>query len=288
VDTAENRLHLLYELNRRLTTLDDPKDFQSYITRRTREIFNAEGGSLLLLDRSKNEFYFPIASQSAASHVTPAQLAEIRFPADRGVAGWVLANDQAVWVPDVSKDSRFYSGIDEQTATETHSILAAPLRTSTGNIGVIELVNPADGNVDKEDLEFFEMLASDIAVSYEKAALLDRLRGEVSALRQLCRGLGVVLLGGGLLAAVGAVFFGCAGRTVERAAGGAGLWIGIVGAVIGVALIRAARRSDTGDESRLKPGARWKRAHPSASMSLPRAFQGAPGFSPVIHHRVPG
>jgi len=244
VDTASERLNLLYDLNRRLTTLDDARKFQAYVTQRTREIFGADGGSLLLLDRVRNEFYFPVASQSAASHVTPAQLAEIRFPADRGIAGWVLSNDQAVWVPDVSKDERFYSDVDKKTETQTHSILAAPLRTSTGNIGVIELINPARSSFGKEDLEFFEVLASDIAVSYEKAALLDRLRGEVNALQQLCRGLGAVLLGGGLIVAAGAVFY-----RLARAAPLAelpvtpGVWIGIAGAVIGAALIRAARRN---------------------------------------------
>jgi GAF domain-containing protein len=242
VDTAENRLHLLYELNRRLTTLDNPGEFQSYVTQRTREIFEAEGGSLLLLDRRKNEFYFPVASQSAASHVTPAQLAEIRFPADRGVAGWVLRNDQAVWVPDVSRDDRFYSDVDRQTDAHTHSILAAPLRTSSGNIGVIELINPARADFGKDDLEFFEVLASDIAVSYEKAALLQRLRGELGALRQLCRGLGIVLLGSGALVGVGAVFIRVA-RAVPliEIPATPGVWIGIVGAAIGAALVRAAR-----------------------------------------------
>jgi GAF domain-containing protein len=242
VDTAESRLHVLYELNRRLTTLADPAEFQAYITRRSREIFNAEGGSLLLLDRNKDEFYFPVASQSAASHVTPAQLAEIRFPADRGVAGWVLRNDQAVWVPDVSRDERFYPNVDKQTDATTHSILAAPLRTSNGNIGVLELINPAQTTFTKEDLEFFEALASDIAVSYEKAELLERLRGEVGALRQLCHWLGIALIGGGVIIGLGTVFFRLARATplVELALT-PGLWIGIVAAVIGAALVRAVR-----------------------------------------------
>ena len=242
METAENRLHLLYEFSRRLTTLADPAEFQAYTTRRTREIFNAEGGSLLLLDSDKDEFYFPIASQSAASHVTPAQLAEIRFPADRGIAGWVLRNDQVIWVPDVSNDERFYSDIDKRTDAVTHSILAAPLRTSSGNIGVIELINPAQKTFTKEDLEFFEALASDIAVSYEKAELLARLRGEVGALRQICRGIGMALVGVGALIGVGTLFFRLARATpLAELAFAPGLWVGVVGALIGAALIRASR-----------------------------------------------
>lgn len=242
MDSADKRLHLLYELNRRLTTLEDPHEFQTYITRCTREIFDAEGGSLLLLDRSRNEFYFPVASQKAGSNVTPAQLGEIRFPADRGVAGWVLANDQAVWVPDVSRDERFYSDVDKKTAAHTHSILAAPLRTSNGNIGVIELINPARSSFEKDDLDFFEALASDIAVSYEKAALLERLRGEVGALRQLCRAVGSVLLAGGLAVAVGALFIRAARAVpLSELPATPGLWIGLAAAAIGVALAYVAR-----------------------------------------------
>lgn len=244
MDTAAERLHLICDVHRRLTTLEDPKAFQEYITRRTREIFDAEGGSLLLLDPATNEFFFPVASQKAGSHVTPAQLAEIRFPADRGVAGWVLANDQAVWVPDVSRDERFYSDVDRQTETHTQSILAAPLRTSTGNIGVIELVNPARREFGKEDLEFFEALASDIAVSYEKAALLERLRGEVSALRQLCRGLGGLLVAGGLVVGIGSLFIRAARAVpLSELPASPGLWVGLAGAAIGAALIYIARRS---------------------------------------------
>ena len=47
------------------------------------------------------------------------------------------------------------------------------------------------------DLESLETLASDIAVAHEKAALPERLRGEVIGLRQVCRvaGLGLLALG---------------------------------------------------------------------------------------------
>ena len=203
--TAAERLHLLYEVNRRLTTFDDLDELMRYSTRRTCELFNADGCALLLLDRERREFYFPVASQSATQQATQQRLAEIRFPADQGIAGWVLAHDQAVLVPDVTTDPRFYRGVDQATQMTTRAVLCAPLRSRSGNIGVLEVVNPAANALTAEDLEFLDALAADIAVAHEKAMLYQRLRGEVTGLRQAMRMAGIALLGLGALLATGAI-----------------------------------------------------------------------------------
>ena len=44
-------------------------------------------------------------------------------------------------VPDVSKDTRFFSKIDEKTKMETRSIVAVPVRYRDHCLGVIELIN---------------------------------------------------------------------------------------------------------------------------------------------------
>jgi GAF domain-containing protein len=204
VTTAAERLHLLYEVNRRLTTFDDLDELMRYATRRTCELFGADGCALLLLDRDKREFHFPVASQSATQQATGERLAEIRFPADQGIAGWVLAHDEAVLVPDVTTDPRFYAGVDRATQMTTRAILCAPLRSRSGNSGVIEVVNPAASALTTDDLEFLDALAADIAVAYEKAMLYAHLRGEVTGLRQALRAAGVGLLVLGGLLALGA------------------------------------------------------------------------------------
>jgi|SRR5579862_615086 len=198
------RLHLLYEINRRLTTLTDVDELVRFATQRTRQLFNAEGCALLLLDTERREFFFPVASQSDAHRSSQQRLADIRFPADRGIAGWVLDHDEAVRIDDVSQDTRFYRGVDAQTAMTTRSLLCAPLHCEAGNIGVLEVVNPALAELGPDDLEFLTALADDIAVAYEKAALQEQLRGEVIGLRQVCRVVGLGLLAIGILFIVGA------------------------------------------------------------------------------------
>ena len=83
----DDRLHLLYEVTRRLATFTDLDELLRYATGRTRELLDAEGSAVLLLDPARREFNFGVASQSEAHRATSARLLEIRFPAHLGVAG---------------------------------------------------------------------------------------------------------------------------------------------------------------------------------------------------------
>lgn len=200
------RLEVLYDVTRRLATFTDLDDLLSFATRRAREVFDAEGCSLLLLDREHEEFFFPIASQAESRPGAAERLAEVRFPVDRGVAGWVLSHNEAALVEDTSRDDRFYDAVDRYTQRQTRSLLCAPLRSRAGAIGVIEVVNPAASCLNRDYLEFLEVLAGDIAIAYENAALYDRLRGEVTSLRKVCGVAGVGFVAVGLLLAAGAIF----------------------------------------------------------------------------------
>lgn len=241
MSTPSQRLRLLYEVSRQLPTFADLDELLAYATRRTRELFEAEGCSVLLLDRARREFYFPAASQSESRKQTEARLAEVRFPADRGIAGWVLINDEAVRVEDVSRDERFYRGVDEATAMVTRSILCAPLRSHRGNIGVIEVVNP-EGGTSAEDLEFLEALAGDIAVAHENTLMQGQLRGEVGSLRQMSTAVGLALAAGGVLAGIGTmVAHSARALPLEELLVHPGAWMGALLVVAGAAMALAAR-----------------------------------------------
>jgi len=240
--TATERLHLLYEVNRLLATFTDIDALLRYATRRAREMLDAEGCALLLLDHQRREFYFPVASEDESHQASTARLGEIRFPADRGIAGWVLEHNEPILVDDASNDPRFYSGVDQLTNMTTRSILCAPLHTRSGNIGVVEVVNPSQGRFTTDDLEFLAALADDIAVAYEKALLNDRLRGEVIGLRQVCgfAGFGLVILG--VLFSVGAVAAHLAhALPLHELPTRPGMWIGGLLLLVGVLLVGVAR-----------------------------------------------
>jgi GAF domain-containing protein len=151
-------------------------------------------------------------------------------------------HDEATLVEDTSKDDRFFDGVDRGTAMQTRSLLCAPLRSRSGNVGVIEVVNPAPGLCTPEDLEFLEALAGDVAVAHENAALYDRLRGELIGLRQVCLFAGLALTALGLLVGAGTLMAHLArALPMRELLGRPGLWAGVGSTAAGVALIAVSR-----------------------------------------------
>ena len=241
VTTASERLRLLYEVSRRLATFNDLDELLRYATKRTRELFAAEGCGVLLLDAGRREFYFPVSSQSESRRVTEERLAEIRFPADRGIAGWVLQNDRSAHVADTATDPRFYRGVDDVTDMQTRAVLCAPMRSHSGNLGVIEVINPGPG-VTEEDLEFLEALASDIAVAHESAAMHEKLRGDLGSLRQMCLVAGALLAALGLVVGAGTVFGRLAyALPLSELFSQAGTWAALVLIAAGLAVASLGR-----------------------------------------------
>lgn len=239
---ASDRLQVLYDLSRRLATFDDLDALLRDATAAVREVFNAEGTAILLLDATRSELRFPVASQAGAGSVGEQVLTELRFPASEGIAGWVLTHGQSVAVDDVNKDPRFYPGVAKATGVPTRALLAAPLRSRAETIGVVEVINPAGNRFDPEDAAFLEAVASDIGIAYEKAHLYAQLHHEVSSLRGLARigGFGLIAIGV-LLAAVAVVSNMAFAMPWDRLFTRPGLWAGVLAIVTGTAFVQRSR-----------------------------------------------
>ncbi len=116
-------------------------DLLTDILGNARQTIRADDGSLLVLDEDSGELSF-VLSQGA---IPQEQLAWRRVPRGKGIAGWVVENRRATIVNDVQMDDRFYANIDEELHFKTHSILAAPIIGGGKVLGVIEVLNKADG-----------------------------------------------------------------------------------------------------------------------------------------------
>jgi Nif-specific regulatory protein len=187
---APERLELLYDLSCAFGAQLDLDELIPMVVGRCREVLNAEGASLLLLDGRSNELYFPYVSERDPA--VERQLVGLRFPADKGIAGEVLRNGKARHVRDASADGRFYDRIDAATGMRTRELLAVPLRSKHGPIGVLEVVNPLGArSFDADDLVFLEALAGSVAVALDNARMHAelkarevRLRTQIGALRR--------------------------------------------------------------------------------------------------------
>jgi len=187
--SGAGRLELLYELGCAFAARLDLEELAPLIITKCREVLDAEGASLLLLDPARGELFFPYVAEERAE--VAERLLRLRFPAEQGIAGEVLRTARALRVDDASRDPRFYPAIDRDTGFTTRSLLSAPLTSRQGIIGVIQVVNRHGGTFDDDDLAFLEALAGGVAVAIENAQLYARVRAaqegllaEVGALRR--------------------------------------------------------------------------------------------------------
>ena len=133
-----------------------------------------EAAALLLLDPVREELEFAAVAGPASEG-----LVGLRLPMGKGIVGWVAAHNEPLLVPDVSKDPRFFKGLDEDTATRTQSVLCVPLRTRDQLIGVVEVINKKRGQFSLDDQRLLESLASFAAVAIENARLFDEANRQI-------------------------------------------------------------------------------------------------------------
>src|SRR5579871_1295957 len=162
---------IFHELGKALTSSLQLDHVLRTIMEKIDEFLHPDTWSMLLVDETKQELYFELAIGKNAHG-----LKDVRIKIGQGIAGWVAQNQQAVIVPDVSKDTRFFGKVDEKTKMETRSIVAVPVRFRDHCLGVIELINcmDMDGFSDR-DLALLEALADFAAIALENARHVQRI-----------------------------------------------------------------------------------------------------------------
>jgi transcriptional regulator with GAF, ATPase, and Fis domain len=176
------RYALLYDLGCAFAARIELNELLPLVVVKCREVLNAEGISILLLDAERNELYFPYVA--VADPTLVERLQKLRFSADAGIAGAALRDGIAIRVVDAQEDPRHYHGVDRVTGMTTRDILAVPLITHQGKIGAIEAVNSCGPQpFSEDDLAFFEALAGSIAVAIENARLYAQVRDSEANLR---------------------------------------------------------------------------------------------------------
>ena len=139
------------------------------IVHRVAESVEADRGTLYLVDPEAGELF------SRAAHLP--ELKQIRLKIGQGVAGTVAKTGQAVNLPAVEGDRRFFQEIDRQTGYRTRSMMAAPLRDRAGNvIGVVQVLNARRGTFSTANEELFKRVCAEAALAIENTSLYPEVR----------------------------------------------------------------------------------------------------------------
>lgn len=183
IEDESARLRLLYDLGLAFAERLELADLTALVLAKCREVLAAEAAAVLLLDEARRELHFPYVADEDAQ--VAKRLMDIRFPADRGIAGEVLRSGQPLRVDDVAGDSRFYGGVDERSGLVTRNLICAPLRSRGGVIGVLQVLNCRDrATFDDSDLRFLDALAGSVAVAIENAGFHAQLQAQVAQLER--------------------------------------------------------------------------------------------------------
>lgn len=103
-----------------------------------RAIFGAAASSVFLLDEEADELVFQAVSGEGEEFLVGR-----RFPAGRGIAGWVATSGEPMVVDDLSQDSSFDRSLAESTAYVPDALMAAPLISDARVLGVLEVLDPS-------------------------------------------------------------------------------------------------------------------------------------------------
>lgn len=144
------------------------------------EVMEVEAGSILLLDRKRDDLYFEVAKGSKAKEVM-----EFRLKVGEGIAGSVFLSQEPVTVSEVTKDKRFKREISEKIGFEIKSIACVPIILMNKSIGVIELINKRNNNIfSASDMELLNMSAFYTAKIIQNAKIIESLKKKLKLQRE--------------------------------------------------------------------------------------------------------
>ena len=145
-------------------------DLLTSLTETARRLFGAQACSLALLSEDETELVYTTASGAGAADVTG-----MRLPSGAGVAGWVVQSGQPVSVTDTADDPRFASDVAATTGYVPRSLLAAPVTSAAGPLGVLTLLDrDATRPGASADLELLQLFCDQAAIALEAARVFER------------------------------------------------------------------------------------------------------------------
>jgi GAF domain-containing protein len=155
-------LKTLNQIGQAVTSTLNLQETLTLITDQTISLMKVAAASVALIDEEANDVWFAAASGEGATAVIGVRIAR-----GQGIAGWVAESGEAVIVPDVYTDDRFFPDIDRSSGFTTQSLMCVPLQTKGHVIGAIEVMNKENTPFNQDDLALLQAMATPAATAIE-------------------------------------------------------------------------------------------------------------------------
>ena len=182
IDRVNQSLFRIAEALHAFPGLDERLEF---IARQVQDLLDVEGASVILLDEARDEFYFRVTAFEDSK--TGDKMREIRFPADKGVAGEVYRTGRPKVVADTRKSPHYFQQVDEQAGYRTKMMLDVPIQLQHRMIAVLCAVNKKNGTFDDADVELLSAVANMVALPVENARINEELKRSYEDVKSLNR-----------------------------------------------------------------------------------------------------
>jgi phosphoserine phosphatase len=129
-----------------------------------KQVLKADRGTVWLYDAETDECILKVATD-----VDP-----IRIPAGTGLVGSCARNRELINVRDCYADRRFDPSTDKRTGYRTRCMLTLPLIDHKGVlVGVMQVLNKADGVFESEDEKLGSVLAAQCAIALQRVRMTE-------------------------------------------------------------------------------------------------------------------
>ena len=128
-----------------------------------RSIFGAKASSIVLLDEETEELVFEAVVGEGED-----TLLGTRYPAGKGIAGWVLATRTPLVIEDVQQDPRFAKDVAEDTGYVPSGLMAAPLLHDERALGVLSVLDrPEQSLFSLKEMELLGLFANQASIAVD-------------------------------------------------------------------------------------------------------------------------
>lgn len=166
-NNAEKPIVALLNVARTLAAETSLEHLLKTVAEEIKKVLDADRCTVFLLDKERNELVSKVALGMGTQ--------ELRFPADKGLAGYVAQMGEIINIEDAYKDDRFNQDIDKETGYRTKTILCMPIWNMKHEIlGVFQVLNKNNDAVfTKEDEEILIAIGSSAGIAIENAKLFE-------------------------------------------------------------------------------------------------------------------
>ena len=162
-------LDLLYHVSREFAAALDLREVLERVLLLSMQTVGAITGSIIVIDDSGKPVESAIVTGDQVHRQTTSRL---RVTLERGLAGWVLRNRQAVLVSDTSLDERWLARrYEPDSQASPRSVVSAPLLVRDRLVGVITLSHQDAGFFTQDHLALVQAIADQAGISVLNARL---------------------------------------------------------------------------------------------------------------------